>query len=128
MKKSADCPKINGKPCRSACPISSTLEVIGDKWTLLIIRDMFFLDLKTFNEFLNSPEKIATNILTDRLKRLEKHDIIKKHPLNKSASRHEYVLTARGKSLKPILLELIRWGNTHIEGTSAPARSKTKTP
>ncbi len=105
------------------CPISSTLDVIGDKWTLLVIRDMFFLKKKTFNEFLKSPEKIATNILTDRLKRLEEHGIIKKRPLGKSPARHEYVLTTLGKSLRPLLGELIRWGNTHIEGTFVAPRS-----
>jgi DNA-binding HxlR family transcriptional regulator len=119
MKKSAECPKIKGKLARSICPITNTLDVVGDKWSLLVIRDMLFLKKKTFNEFLESPEKIATNILTDRLKRLEEHAIIKKQPQGKSSARHEYVLTPRGKSLRPFLLDLIRWGNTHIEGTKS---------
>ena len=118
MKKAAGCLKIKGKLCRSACPITNTLDLIGDKWTLLIIRDMLFLNQKTFNEFLKSPENIATNILTDRLKRLEEHGIIERQPMQKCPSRHEYVLTTRGKNLKPLLLELIRWGKTHIDGTS----------
>jgi DNA-binding HxlR family transcriptional regulator len=117
VNKQTHCPKIKGKLYRSICPITNALDVLGDKWTLLVIRDMLFLKKKTFNEFLESPEKIATNILSDRLKRLEEYAIIIKQPLGKSSARHEYILTQRGKSLRPCLLELIRWGNTHIEGT-----------
>ncbi|OGX31726.1 MAG: transcriptional regulator [Omnitrophica WOR_2 bacterium RIFCSPHIGHO2_01_FULL_48_9] len=117
---------IKNKLQRSICPITNTLDLIGDKWTLLIIRDMLFLNKKSFNEFLESPEKIATNILTDRLKRLEKHDIITKQPYNKSPMRYEYTLTSRGKDLKPLLFEMIRWGNVHIEGTFVPPKEILK--
>ena len=116
------CPKITGNLKRSLCPITNTLDIIGDKWTLLIIRDMMVLNKKLFNEFLESPEKIATNILTDRLKRLEKHHVIKKKAYSKSPRRFEYTLTPLGQDLRPLLLELVRWGNAHIKGTFVPKK------
>lgn len=122
MKKSTSCSKIKGCHDRSSCPVSNTLDLIGDKWTLLIIRDMFFLKKKSFNEFLDSSEGIATNILTDRLKRLEKYGIITKQPYTKTPLRYEYFLTPRGKDLKPLIREIIRWGNAHIEGTFVPPK------
>ncbi len=115
-KKFAGCLK------RSSCPLTNTLDLIGDKWTLLIIRDMLFLKKKFFNEFLESPEGIATNILTERLKRLEESGIVLKRPYLKTPLRHEYTLTLRGKDLRPLLLEMLRWGNAHIEGTIVPPK------
>ena len=123
MNKEKNCPKIRGDLKRSECPITNTLDLIGDKWTLLIIRDMLFLNKKSFNEFLKSPEKIATNILTDRLKRLEEYKIIEKRPYTKTPLRYEYFLTQHGKDLRPLLIDLIRWGNTHIEGTFVPPKN-----
>ena len=110
MKASAaqNSQKITGCLKRSSCPVTNTLDLIGDKWTLLIIRDMMFLKKASFNEFLHSIEGIATNILTDRLKRLEEYGIIKKSP---------YRLTKRGEELKSLLKEIVRWGSKHIEGT-----------
>ena len=112
--------KITGCLERSVCPVTNTLDLIGDKWTLLVIRDMLFLKKKTFNEFLGSPEGIATNILTQRLKQLEKRGIIQKRPYKKSPVRYAYVLTRCGEDLRPLLMEMIRWGNAHIEGTFVP--------
>ena len=126
MNKSRNCHKIKGKCARSECPITNTLDLIGDKWTLLIIRDMLFLNKKSFNEFLESREGIATNILTERLKRLEKNDIIEKQPYLKIPLRYQYTLTRRGKELRPLLMELIRWGNSHIEGTFVPPKKILK--
>ena len=111
---------------RSECPVTNTLDLIGDKWTLLLIRDMLFLKKKAFNEFLESPEGIATNILTERLKRLEEHGIIKKNLYQKTPPRYEYSLTRRGQELRPLLMEMIRWGNTHIEGTFVPPKKFLK--
>ena len=119
MKK---CLKIRGGAKRSICPITNTLDLIGDKWTLLIIRDMLFLKKKSFNDFLESPEGIATNILTARLKRLEKYKIIEKRAYSKAPLRYEYTLSPLGKDLKPLLFEFIRWGNAHIEGTFVPPK------
>ena len=114
--------KLTGCLNRSFCPLTNTLDLIGDKWTLLVIRDMLFLKKKSFNEFLESPEGIATNILTERLKRLEEHGIIEKRPYTKTPVRYEYTLTRRGEDLRLLLMEMIRWGNTHIEGTSVPPK------
>ena len=119
LKKSR---KISGCLDRSNCPMTNTLDLIGDKWTLLVIRDMLFLKKKSFNEFLESPEAIATNILTERLKRLEKCGIIVKTPYRTSPVRYEYLLTQRGEDLRPLLIELVRWGNAHIEGTMVPPK------
>ena len=126
MKNSKDGKKISGCLNRSECPITNTLDLIGDKWTLLFIRDMLFLKKKSFNEFLASPEKVATNILTERLKRLEEHGIIEKRPYQKNPLRYEYILTPRGEDLRPLVMEMIRWGNTHIEGTFVPPKKLLK--
>ena len=122
MKDSKVPRKLSGCLKRSSCPLTNTLDLIGDKWTLLIIRDMLFLKKKSFNEFLESPEGIATNILTDRLKRLEKCGVISKRPYQKTPVRHEYTLTRRGEDLRALLIEMVRWGNTHIEGTVVPPK------
>ena len=120
MKNSKTSQKITGCLERSQCPITNTLDLIGDKWTLLVIRDMLFLKKKSFNEFLDSPEGIATNILAERLKRLEDRGIIEKRPNTKVPARFEYFLTHRGEDLRPVMIEMVRWGNAHIEGTMVP--------
>ena len=126
MRNSKVSKKLTGCLKRSSCPLTNTLDLIGDKWTLLIIRDMLFLKKKSFNEFLESPEGIATNILADRLKRLEEGGIISKRPYQKTPPRHEYTLTRRGEDLRPLLIEMIRWGNMHIEGTIKPPQKFLK--
>lgn len=101
---------------RSNCPINYALEFLGDKWTLLIIRDMVF-DGKTFyKEFLASEEKIATNILSDRLKRLEKLEIIKSSVYEKQKTQKVYTLTQKGIDLVPLLIELIGWSGKYKVG------------
>ena len=122
MKNSKISKKITGCLERSKCPLTNTLDLIGDKWTLLVIRDMLFLKKKSFNEFWESPEGIATNILTERLKRLEEFGIIGKRPYKKNPVRYEYILTRRGEDLRSLLMEMIRWGNTHITGTIVPPK------
>ena len=122
MKNSKISKKITGCLERSECPVTNTLDLIGDKWTLLVIRDMLFLKKKSFNEFLASPEGIATNILTERLKRLEEHGILEKRPYTQTPVRYEYRLTRRGEDLRPLLMEMIRWGNAHVEGTIVPPK------
>jgi DNA-binding HxlR family transcriptional regulator len=120
MKNPKRCPKIQGCLERSICPVTNTLDLIGDKWTLLVIRDMMFLKKRLFNEFLESFEGIATNILTDRLKRLEEYRIIEKRPYRKKPVRYEYKLTKHGEDLRPLLMEMIYWGHKHIEGAGMP--------
>ncbi len=118
--------KISTSECgnRSTCPLTNTLDLIGDKWTLLVIRDMLFIGKKQFGDFLDSPEGISTNILTERLKRLEKNGVIEKRPYQKNPVRYEYFLTNTGNALKPVLMEIAGWGSVHIEGTKGPTKKE----
>ncbi|MFZ5523541.1 MAG: winged helix-turn-helix transcriptional regulator [Pseudomonadota bacterium] len=104
---------------RSGCPISILLEILGDTWSLLIVRDMMFYGRCAYNEFLNAGEKIATNILSDRLQRLETADIIEKRRDPSDARKFIYRLTERGIDLAPMLVEMILWSAQH-EDTDAP--------
>jgi len=104
------------KDKRSACPIACILDILGDKWTLLVIRDLF-LGKRTYNEFLQSPEGIPTNILAERLKRLHRAKVIEKKEYQPRPARYHYQLTAMGKDLWPVLQEMMQWGCRHIEGT-----------
>jgi DNA-binding HxlR family transcriptional regulator len=105
---------------RSTCPIAGSLDILGDKWTMLVIRDMVFSRKRHFREFLESPEGIASNILTDRLKRLEESGIVARRPDPDSARQVIYTLTEKGKDLIPALLELARWGAKHVARSVAP--------
>ena len=107
---------------RSGCPIATTLEIIGDKWTLLILRDLFIGSTR-YNDFLRAPERITTNILADRLKKLERVGLIAKTPYQTNPTRYEYSLTADGESLLPVLQAICRWGNARIPGTWVPPQS-----
>ena len=120
MKNSKARQKITGCLDRSECPITNTLDLIGDKWTLLIIRDMLFLKKKSFNEFLESPEGIATNILTDRLKGLLSMGIIEYLPHPKHKSKKIYYLTQKGKDLLPIMVDMIIWGGNYHPAPDMP--------
>lgn len=102
---------------RSICPISCALELLGDRWTLLVVRDLIFSGKRRYREFLESPEKIATNILADRLKRLEASGIIRKTQDPDSRRSHLYTLTDKGLDLIPLLIELAQWGAKH-DGTA----------
>ncbi|WP_286830143.1 MULTISPECIES: winged helix-turn-helix transcriptional regulator [Kordiimonas] len=99
----------NSENCRSNCPINFVLETFGDKWTLLIVRDLMFKGKRYYGDFLASDEKIATNILADRLKRLERHGIIAKAPDASHKSKAIYSLTDKGKDLLPVMLEITAW-------------------
>ena len=100
---------------RSACPISTTLDILGDKWTLLIIRDLMFKGKRTYGEFLQSEEKIATNILADRLLTLEENGIVEKRAFPGNKVKSLYQLTPKGIDLMPILFEIILWGDEYSE-------------
>lgn len=104
---------------RSGCPIASTLDLIGDKWTLVIVRDMLAGKTK-FGEFLGSPEGITTNILSDRLKNMVVHGLVEKRPYQDRPVRHEYFLTDKGRGLQLALIEICIWANHEIEGTWTP--------
>lgn len=101
---------------RSACAIANTLDILGDKWTLLVVRDLL-MGKKTYSEFHNSFEKIPTNILAERLKRLESAGIIHKQSYQQRPVRYAYQLTAKGEALAPVLKEMVIWANQFIPGT-----------
>ena len=105
---------IDIKNNRSNCPISTTLEIVGDHWSLIIIRDLFF-ERTTFSEFRNSPEKIASNILTNRLKKLLEYNLIGYilNPNNKKVKI--YYLNDSGIDLYPMICELLIWSKKHID-------------
>jgi DNA-binding HxlR family transcriptional regulator len=103
-------------PRRSVCPVANTLDRVGDKWSMLLIRDML-AGKSTYGQFLESPEGIPTNILADRLKRLEQFGIIARSIYQERPVRHAYALTAAGKKLGPVLRALADWGLDNIPGT-----------
>lgn len=103
---------------RSPCPIAGALDILGDAWTLLVLRDLLFYDKHRFADFLASPEGISTNILTERLKRLERCGLVERRQYQDRPARHEYYLTARGHDLLPVLRELITWGKQHVPGVA----------
>jgi DNA-binding HxlR family transcriptional regulator len=104
---------------RSGCPVSVSLDLVGDRWSLLIVRDMMVRGYRTFREFQHSGEGIATNILADRLQKLEESGILKHELAAEDARSTNYRLTAKGIALAPLLLELLIWGANH-EKTDAP--------
>ena len=104
---------------RSECVISNVLDIFGDKWTFLLIRDLFLFNKHEFKEFLGSPELIATTTLTDRLKRLLAEGIIAEQVHPENASRKLYYLTQKGKDLLPIMVEMARWGSKYLPELNA---------
>jgi len=98
---------------RSGCPLNASVEMLGDRWSLLIIRDMMVRGYRTFKEFLSSDEHIATNILADRLRRLEDYGIITAQPDPSDGRKLFYLLTAKGMDLAPILTEMVLWAAAH---------------
>ncbi len=111
-KKSSDHP-------RSGCPVSISLDIFGDRWSLLIVRDLMVRGFRRFKDFQQSGEGIATNILADRLRKLEESGILATAPDPGDARRRLYRLTTKGIDLAPALLEILVWGATH-EQTGAP--------
>lgn len=107
---------------RSMCPIACTLDIVGDRWTLIVVRDLFGGKTR-FKEFTDSPEKIPTNILSERLKRLESYGIIDRHSYSPNSRWVEYRLAKKGRDLLPLLQEMCRWGNKHIRDTWVPPPS-----
>jgi DNA-binding HxlR family transcriptional regulator len=104
---------------RSGCPVSLSLERFGDRWSLLIVRDLMVRGYRTYKDFQNSGEGIATNILSDRLQKLERAGIITSEAEEADGRRVNYRLTEKGLDLAPVLLELLIWGARH-EQTAAP--------
>jgi DNA-binding HxlR family transcriptional regulator len=110
------------KSRRSLCPVACSLDVIGDRWTLLVIRDLFS-GKHRYGEFLTSPEGIPTNILAERLKRLESAGLVASVQYSEHPPRFEYELTERGRGLLPVLDALADWGLEQFPGTRKLART-----
>jgi DNA-binding HxlR family transcriptional regulator len=104
---------------RSGCPIASTLDLVGDRWSLVIVRDMLTGKAK-FGDFLASPERVPTNILTARLKRMEHAGLVEKKAYQSNPARYEYRLTGKGTALLPVLQDMCRWANAYLPGTWTP--------
>lgn len=104
---------------RSSCPVSLALDLLGDRWSLLIVRDLMVRGFRTFGEFQNSGEGIATNILAERLHRLETRGLISSQTEEADGRKVNYRLTRKGIDLAPMLLELLLWGARN-EKTEAP--------
>lgn len=110
---------VTGGHERSSCPIASTLDIVGDKWSLVLVRDLL-TGKQRFNQFCDSPEGVPTNLLAARLRKLEEQGIIHKEPYQTRPVRYSYRLTPAGRALLPVLQEVCRWANTHIGGTWEP--------
>src|SRR6267154_6086737 len=112
---------------RSGCPLNASIEMLGDRWSLLIIRDMMVRGFRTYKEFLESHEKIATNILADRLRKLESNGIIAVAPDPWDGRKTIYSLTPKGIDLAPVLTEMVLWASAHEDtGNRALVRKMQK--
>lgn len=105
------------KECKSLCPLNQGLEIFGDKWTLLIIRDIMFVGKRYFGELLDSEEKIASNILTDRLNKLEKIGLLLKTKDAHHKQKNVYTLTKMGIDLIPVMAEIAIWSQNYCVST-----------
>ncbi len=105
---------------RLNCPVHFALEIFGDRWTLLVIRDLMFMGKRHFHEFIESPERIASNVLAARLKKLERQGLISRHRDPDNRKQVIYELTEKGLDLLPTLLEVIRWSGKYDPDTAAP--------
>ncbi|MEA3108233.1 MAG: hypothetical protein QOI88_2838 [Gammaproteobacteria bacterium] len=101
---------------RSPCAIANSLDILGDKWSLLVVRDLLH-GKSTYGELALSPERIPTNILADRLERLQSAGIVTRTPYQQRPVRYSYTLTPKGSALGEVLLAFVRWGKQHIPGT-----------
>lgn len=104
------------KDFRSGCSIARTLDIVGDKWTLLIVRDLLWHGKQTFQALEGSAEGVPTNILSDRLKRLVKWGLVRREAYQQHPVRYAYRLTDEGKSLEPVLLQIMAFGHKHLGG------------
>jgi DNA-binding HxlR family transcriptional regulator len=99
---------------RSGCPIACALDIFGDHWALLLIRDLAFFNRHEYKDFLHTEEAISSNILSDRLRRLEDYGVIASLPHPESRRRKLYYLTEKGKDLVPVLVSIARWSEQHL--------------
>jgi DNA-binding HxlR family transcriptional regulator len=99
---------------RCSCPCTSALDIVGDKWTLVIIKDMILLNKRTFKDFSESDEAIATNILSSRLNMLLEYEIIRKEKLSDNKQKNIYILTQKGLNLTPVIIDLMIWSDGNL--------------
>ena len=104
------------------CPINYAMDMFGDRWSLLLIRDMLVRGKRRYSEFLHSEEGISTNILASRLKQMQERGLLDKFPDPNDRKASIYLLTEKGLALAPVLLEVIRWGIAHDEYSAVPER------
>ena len=109
---------------RSSCPAACALDLAGDKWTLLVVRDLL-RGRSTYGELLACDEGIPTNILADRLRRMEETGLIEAKPYQQKPVRYSYALTAKGRDLGHVLAAMARWGKKHVRGTRIPPEFRT---
>lgn len=106
----------------SHCPMAATLDLVGDRWSLVILRDII-AGKRRYQDFIASAEGIPTNILANRLKALEQQELLIKRPYQEHPLRHEYVLTRKGADLLPVLQQLSLWGLKHLPEAQSPPKS-----
>lgn len=111
---------------RSGCPLNASVEMLGDRWSLLIIRDMMLRGVRTYKELMQSYEGIATNILADRLRRLESYGIVTSEPDPSDGRKRIYLLTEKGIDLAPVLTEMVLWAAAHEETGNQPLIGQIK--
>ena len=108
-------PKRSVAKRRSGCPLNASVEMLGDRWSLLIVRDMMLRGSRSYKQFMDCYEKIASNILADRLRKLEAHGIVESAPDRGDGRKRIYTLTAKGIDLAPVLSEMVLWAAAHEE-------------
>lgn len=116
-----------GRDFRSRCSIARTLDLVGDKWTLLIVRDLLWHGKHTFQALQESEERMPTNILSQRLKKLMALDLVRREAYQQRPVRYAYHLTEAGKSLEPVLLQIMGWGHAHLGGGRYDPESRKST-
>ena len=104
---------------RSSCPVAGALDLVGDRWTLLVVRDLL-RGKRRYGDLAASSERIPTNILADRLRRLEQGGVVERVQYSVRPPRYEYRLTPRGKALSPAIRSLAAWGLEYVPGTKVP--------
>jgi len=123
MSKPSKAVKIPPDCKRSVCGVACSLDLLGDKWTLLVVRDLL-MGNQTYSELQASPERIPTNILADRLRKLQAEGIVERAVYQERPRRYRYHLTDKGKDLLPVLRSMVRWANKHVPGTLALATAE----
>jgi len=108
------------KRLRSTCPLANALDILGDRWTLLVLRDLVFYGKREFNEFLNGGEGIATNVLAERLERLCCSGLVTRHDHPTNGKKYVYRATRKGIDLIPTMVELVLWSERHLPEVKVP--------